>query len=217
MPSTRLDQPPRRSSLNVLRESGMLTPEAYWEGMRRLNPGSRWAQLASGLFFLLGATLLLASVIFFFAYNWEGMTRWQKLGLLNYAIYQKEQVLAEGETVYLRLAPVDPRSLMQGDYMVLSYALSNDLRNHDLPPLGGRIVLRLDDRKVAHFARLEDGTAPAHDEHYLKYKNRRGPHFGIESFFFQEGRGQDYAQAQYAAIKLAPDGSAMLIDLVVEP
>ncbi|XOT97907.1 GDYXXLXY domain-containing protein, partial [Alcaligenes pakistanensis] len=29
-----------------------------------------------------------------------------------------------GQTVLLELAPVDPRSLMQGDYMSLNFALS---------------------------------------------------------------------------------------------
>ncbi len=49
------------------------------------------------------------------------------LAVMNTAIWQKEQILAEGETVYLKLAPVDPRSLMQGDYMRLRYAIDNQL------------------------------------------------------------------------------------------
>ncbi|WP_414673872.1 GDYXXLXY domain-containing protein, partial [Marinimicrobium sp. UBA4509] len=39
------------------------------------------------------------------------------LVLVNFSIYEKEQHLAQGEIMYLELAPVDPRSLMQGDYM----------------------------------------------------------------------------------------------------
>ena len=39
------------------------------------------------------------------------------LGLVNWSITGKEKHLAEGKIVYLDLAPVDPRSLMQGDYM----------------------------------------------------------------------------------------------------
>ena len=38
----------------------------------------------------------------------------------------KERVLARGTPVLLELAPVDPRSLMQGDYMVLDYAVSRE-------------------------------------------------------------------------------------------
>ena len=37
------------------------------------------------------------------------------LAAVNYSIYGKEEIVRSGETVYLELAPVDPRSLMQGD------------------------------------------------------------------------------------------------------
>ena len=42
------------------------------------------------------------------------------LGYFNWSVYQKEQTLKEGQLVLLQLAPVDPRSLMQGDYMGLT-------------------------------------------------------------------------------------------------
>ena len=37
------------------------------------------------------------------------------LVVVNGSIWQKERHLAEGEIVYLELAPVDPRSLIQSD------------------------------------------------------------------------------------------------------
>ena len=46
------------------------------------------------------------------------------LGYLNWSIYQKEQTLRDGQLVLFELAPVDPRSLMQGDYMSLRYTSS---------------------------------------------------------------------------------------------
>ncbi|MBS0976300.1 GDYXXLXY domain-containing protein, partial [Serratia rubidaea] len=48
--------------------------------------------------------------------------------LVNLSIYQKEQQLRQGRVAILQLAPVDPRSLMQGDYMALDYALAAPLR-----------------------------------------------------------------------------------------
>ena len=36
---------------------------------------------------------------------------------VNVSIWQKEQLLDHGKVVLLPLAPVDPRSLMQGDYI----------------------------------------------------------------------------------------------------
>jgi uncharacterized membrane-anchored protein len=43
--------------------------------------------------------------------------------VLAYTVYYvqaKETILAEGELLLFELAPVDPRSLIQGDYMVLN-------------------------------------------------------------------------------------------------
>jgi len=44
------------------------------------------------------------------------------LGVANYDIWQKQQVVDNGQQVLLKLIPVDPRSLMQGDFMQLRYA-----------------------------------------------------------------------------------------------
>lgn len=139
------------------------------------------------------------------------------LGVLNFAIWQKENTLAAGKTVYLKLAPVDPRSLMQGDNMVLRYAVANQVNNEALEPVAGRIVLQVDQTGIGQFARLDDGQALAPGEHYLAYKNRRGPRFGIENFFFQEGKAGMYADAAYAEIRLSPEGIAVLVDLVDAP
>ena len=51
------------------------------------------------------------------------------LALVNWQIFQKEQHIRHGELIYLELAPVDPRSLMQGDYMALRFQMSNDIRS----------------------------------------------------------------------------------------
>lgn len=43
------------------------------------------------------------------------------LGIANASIMHKEAVAAAGTTVFVELAPIDPRSLVQGDYMRLSF------------------------------------------------------------------------------------------------
>lgn len=48
------------------------------------------------------------------------------VGFAQYQIRQYENILVNGTKVILRLAPVDPRSLMQGDYMQLNYAIRTD-------------------------------------------------------------------------------------------
>src|SRR5690349_10697934 len=91
-------------------------------------------------------TILIASSLCVFA-------------LLNYAIYEKEQVKANGETVYLELAPVDPRSLMQGDYMALRYAIERSIETVAPQNKRGFMVIALDENRVARFVRLHDGEA----------------------------------------------------------
>ena len=49
------------------------------------------------------------------------------LGAVNWSIVAKERIKTQGERIYLALAPVDPRSLMQGDYMALRFELASNI------------------------------------------------------------------------------------------
>ena len=49
------------------------------------------------------------------------------LVVVNHGIVKRERILAEGHPLLLELAPVDPRSLMQGDYMRLAYEAERDV------------------------------------------------------------------------------------------
>jgi uncharacterized membrane-anchored protein len=133
-------------------------------------------------------------------------------------VIRKEQVLAHGTSVLLELAPVDPRSLIQGDYMVLDYAVSREARlagDTDSRPSEGRLVLRLDENGVGRFVRHDSpGTPLAPGELLLRYKVRQGRvRLGAESFFFQEGHADRYAQAKYGELRVAGDGSSVLVGL----
>src|SRR5207247_7075547 len=48
------------------------------------------------------------------------------LGAANWTIQSRERLLADGRVVLLELAPVDPRSLIQGDYMALRFKAADD-------------------------------------------------------------------------------------------
>lgn len=50
------------------------------------------------------------------------------LGGYGLSVYRMEAVLAEGKTILLALAPVDPRAPLMGDYMALRYVVNNDIR-----------------------------------------------------------------------------------------
>jgi uncharacterized membrane-anchored protein len=134
-------------------------------------------------------------------------------------VVRKEQVLAHGTPVLLELAPVDPRSLIQGDYMVLDYAVSQQVAREgetwNEEPRDGRLVLRLDEQGVGRFVREEQpGTPLAPGELLLRYKIRKGRvRLGAESFFFQEGHADRYARAKYGELRVTGDGSSVLVGL----
>lgn len=129
-------------------------------------------------------------------------------------VVRKERVLAHGTPVLLELAPVDPRSLMQGDYMVLDYAVSREVGRSETPRQG-LLVLRLDADGVGHFVRRHTPDTPlAPGELLLGYKERDGRvRLGAESFFFQEGHAERYAGAKYGELRVAEDGSSVLVGL----
>src|SRR5262245_42213409 len=94
----------------------------------------------------------------------------------NYTIVRKENLLASGRTVLLEIAPVDPRSLMQGDYMSLRFRVqAAAFGGRDLSSLeDGRMVLTVDERSVGTFARLDDGSPIAPNEVVMRYRVRLG-------------------------------------------
>ena len=49
-----------------------------------------------------------------------------------HSIVKKEELLKDGQLVLFELAPVDPRSLMQGDYMTLRYKISEDIHSEKI-------------------------------------------------------------------------------------
>jgi uncharacterized membrane-anchored protein len=49
------------------------------------------------------------------------------LGVVGGLVAKKERIRRDGAVAFLRLAPIDPRSLMQGDYMALRFALANEI------------------------------------------------------------------------------------------
>ncbi len=69
------------------------------------------------------------------------------LAVVNFSIWQNEQLIKDGETVLLELAPVDPRSLMQGDYMALRFAMADVIRgklHNKNESLTGQVIVQLD-------------------------------------------------------------------------
>lgn len=49
------------------------------------------------------------------------------IAYFSFTIIQKENILKIGKLILLELSPIDPRSLMQGDYMRLRYSIADSL------------------------------------------------------------------------------------------
>lgn len=138
------------------------------------------------------------------------------LSAINWVIYQREQLLVDGRVVLLELAPVDPRSLMQGDYMALRFKVVNDAfpARTANEASDGHLVVAVDHRGVATFKRFDDGSAIAPNEALLRYRVRGGqPKFATNAFFFQEGHAEFYQKARYGEFRVARDGETLLAAL----
>jgi len=131
---------------------------------------------------------------------------------VNFSIYQKEKLLKQGQSFFLELAPVDPRSLMQGDYMILRYKIADEVTAEQAD---GRLVIEPDENKVAHFKMLYDDKTPLTENQQLLRFRKRGDtiRLGAESFLFQEGHADLYRNARYGELKIAESGESILISL----
>ncbi|MBE9608655.1 GDYXXLXY domain-containing protein [Chitinilyticum piscinae] len=144
--------------------------------------------------------------------------------ILNSVVWRHERLLASGATVYLPLAPVDPRSLLQGDYMALDYELTRRVADalqanadQSWPESGTLfVVLRPDAAGVARAQRVSTAQPELlAGEYLLQVRLEYGTQVRLpsHSFFFAEGEGGHFAAARYAILRLSPDGRSLLAGL----
>lgn len=132
---------------------------------------------------------------------------------VNWSIYGKEQTIANGEPIYVQLAPVDPRSLMQGDYMALRFTLAEDIerarRSGQLASDARRAPIHVDSRGVAHLR--TDGA----EGWSIAFKIRNnGVWLGTKAYFFEEGTAQQFEAARFGEFRLNVEtGEAVLVGL----
>lgn len=134
------------------------------------------------------------------------------------AIHEKEQLIALGRPAFIELAPVDPRSLMQGDYMALNWKMADGLRE----PLSRlesserpRVAARRDARQVLTLERLlEPGEPLRPGEEAVELSPKGGRWLVVtDAWFFREGEAERWARARYGEFRLLPDGRAVLVGL----
>lgn len=137
---------------------------------------------------------------------------------VDYSIAEKERIIASGDVIYLELAPVDPRSLMQGDYLALRFRLAAaiETQREASPRESERersAALDVDARRVATLD--STGQSPVR----IGYRIRGGHVWlGTNAYFFAEGNVARYmGKARYGEFKLDREsGEAVLVGLADE-
>ena len=143
--------------------------------------------------------------------------------------------LLAGDTIFVRVVPVDPRDLFRGDYVVLGYDFSRvpPARIDGLEESYGQqeqqwlglpvyvtLVLEPDGK---HWRAEKFSISEPTSGKYLRGRIT-GPgrlEFGIEAYYLQEGQGSKYEEAMRdhrlaAEISVTADGHAALRGLRIE-
>ncbi len=137
------------------------------------------------------------------------------LGLMNQQISRLNAIRADGQDLLLKLRPVDPRALMQGDYMALRYDRQAYPETDGDLPTSGTVILLRDAQNVGRFARFDDGGDLRPNELRLSYARRFAGdvNYGGARYFFEEGTAETFENAEYGVFKVSPDGQAILTGL----
>jgi len=139
------------------------------------------------------------------------------IGIALTSVFQKEKMLNSSESVILALAPVDPRSLIQGDYMNIRYAITTKVSNSKNIS-DGYIFAKKDDKGIHQFSRFTDLEGrEGEGEKKIRFRKRNfRVNIGAESFFFQEGDGEYFEKAKFGLLKVSESGDVLLVGLLDE-
>ena len=131
--------------------------------------------------------------------------------------------MAQGQRILVPLVPVDPRSLMQGDYMLLRFDIPSRVRE-ELDRFSSNsiqwskravVVAKLSDRGQAQLLRLAGRDEPLNPgEILLPLKQLKGEWVLVtDAYFFPEGQGERFVSAKFGEFRVLPDGRALLVGL----
>lgn len=140
------------------------------------------------------------------------------ISYFNWSVYAKEKIIDQGKLVLLKLAPIDPRSLMQGDYMALNYEVNVISKKVNIPKRGF-CLLKIDSNGVGHrIALIKNFRSEQNNQIAVKYffsgtEFWPGIHVGAESYFFEEGQGKKFEAALYGGLKIDGNGNSVLVGL----
>jgi len=156
------------------------------------------------------------------AFFWIGF--FAILGSFSAFIYEKENIRHNGRELLLPLQPVDPRSLIQGDYMRLVFAQSVQppLAMQQIMTVKGQLVFHRGDKNIGSYVHVYRNGDLDVDEVLLNYEikgqgtGRPRIIYTTDSFLFGEAQAHDFDQAAYAIFKADRKGNALITGLADE-
>lgn len=144
----------------------------------------------------------------------------------------KEFTLRTGNEVLLKTAPVDPRDLFRGDYVILRYEISTvtaDLLSSQAIKFKENdtiyVSLEIGNNNVAEMTAVS--RSKPEDGRFIKgviqdvSSNRLTVEYGIESYFVPEGEGREIEKSMrsgkvYSKVVIDDFGKAVLKSLVID-
>ncbi len=147
----------------------------------------------------------------------------QVVGLVAFAAV-KQYAVATGTEVILQGAPVDPRSLMQGDYAILDYEIALVPGKYErLFEPGDDVIVLLTQRGQVWEAMkylTDDGSPRLRNQVFVRGEMQSTGRidFGIGTYFVPEGTGRAVERAADVKIRvsLSDDGDATVTGVILD-
>lgn len=143
-----------------------------------------------------------------------------QMSFVSFQMITNEKLINEGKIITLKLAPVDPRSMIQGDYVRLQYEIGEVKLSEERHEGRAYLLLKRDAEEIYRVSKVyKEQIDPtkvhlAEDEVIItgKYNGYDQIIFGIESYFVQEGTGLEVEQnAEFAKVVVSKKGDALLL------
>ena len=120
----------------------------------------------------------------------------------------------------LQTVPVDPRSLLQGDHVVLKYEISTLPEYLSDQPVGRTVYVTLREKGDVWESVFYDTIRPSDDEVFIKgtVGSDRRLDFGVGTYFVPEGTGHIIERATDVKVKVSVgnSGSAVIKEVIVD-
>ena len=142
---------------------------------------------------------------------------------INININKKQDLIENGEVLLFPLAPVDPRSLMQGDYMRLRFDLARKIRdklsdenkNNTIPIQQGFAIVEKGANQIVSFVELFENQELKKNQYKIPYKMRQYQViFTTNAFYFQEGKASHFQKARFGQFRISESGEMLLVNMV---